>query len=113
MQDKIKTIVKNWLIKEFNNPNALPGPMLDGLAEEIDKHSWEIYRDVQDRNDMEDIEYQAENMEIELTDTEKWKALQSYQNMEDSRLESLGYIIDSIVMDREKKSDDSEKREKA
>lgn len=112
MQDRIKTIIRDWLNETFGNPQALPGPVLDGLADVIDRHSWEIYRHVMDQNDLEDIEYVTEDMGVELTAKEKSIALHKYQDIEDTRLDSLRCIIDYILEDRER-SDDSERRENA
>ena len=103
MQDRLKTIIRDWLNETFGNPDALPGPVLDGLAEEIDKHSWEIYRHVVDQNDMEDIEYVAEENNIELTKEQKDIILHKYQDAEDNRLESLEYIIDYVVEEEKKR----------
>ena len=115
MKDRIKTIIRDWLNETFGNPQALPGPLLDGLAEEIDKHRWEIHKYTQEEYDMEDIEYVAEDADVELTAEEKSIALHRYQNVEDDRMDHCRDIVEYIVdyERRRKKSDDSEKREKA
>lgn len=98
MQQVIEVIIRNWLEKEFGNSDALPGVVLKGLAEEIYNHRWEIHSGVQREYDMEDIEYVGESEN--LTEDEKNLALHRYQNLEDDRLESLSYIIDEIVAER-------------
>ena len=101
MEDRLETIIRDWLSKEFKNPDALPKPMLRGLAEEINKHRWEIYNNVQEEYDLEDIDMVAEGCRIELTDEERKNALYIYKKLENSNLETLEYIICEIKYKRE------------
>lgn len=101
MEDRIATIIRDWLNEKFGNPDALPNLMLKGLAEEINKHRWEIYNFVQEEYDMEDIDFVAENNEIELTPEERQTALHRYKKIEDSKLDTLSYVIDEIAAERE------------
>ena len=110
MKDRIETIIRDWLNITFNNPNALPKPILSGLAEEIDKHRWEIYRYTKDEYDMEDIETLAENEGVELTADEKSIVLHRYQNSEYQDMDTLSYLVHLVIKERERR-DDSEKRE--
>lgn len=97
MKDRIETIIRDWLNKEFKNPSAIPGPMLKGLAEEIDKHRWEIYRFVKDEYDLEDIVRVATDKEIELTDEEVEIVLHKYQDSEYQDVDTITYLIDRII----------------
>lgn len=104
MKDRVETIIRDWLNETFKNPDALPKPVLSGLAEEISKHKYEFHRDVQDEYDMEDIEYAAEEREgVVLTEDEKLRALHRYQKTKESDLETLSYIVDEILDEREEK----------
>lgn len=101
MEDRIATIIRDWLNEKFGNPDALPNLVLKGLAEEINKHRWEIHTYVQAEYDMEDIETIADDMDIELTDDEKARVLHRYKKLEDSNLDTLEYIIEEIKNERE------------
>lgn len=103
MKDRIETIIRDWLNTEFKNPDALPGLVISGLAEEINKHRWEIHSNVQEEYDMEDIDTMAESNEVKLTEDERLRALHRYRKLEDSNLDTLSYIIDEIVNERGKK----------
>lgn len=102
MKDRIETIIRDWLNEKFGNPDVLPNLVLKGLAEEINNHRWEIHDAVQEEYDLEDIDYMAENNEIELTPEERQTALYRYKKTEDSNLDTLSYIIDEIATEREK-----------
>lgn len=102
MQDRIENIIKHWLEENFGNSGALPNLVLKGLAEEITKHKWEIHSFVQKECDMEDIDMTAENMDVELTEDERLRALHRYEKLEDSNLDTLYYIIEEIIAEREK-----------
>lgn len=97
MKDRIETIIRDWLNKEFKNPSAIPTPMLKGLAEEIDKHRWEIYRFVKEEYDLEDIEMVAKDKEIELTDEELKIVLHKYQNSDYQDTDTIDYLVDRII----------------
>ena len=112
MKDRIATIMRDWLSTEFKNANAIPKPMLDGLAEEIDKHRWEIYRYTQEEYELEDIDVICENEGYELTKDEKDTVLHRYHNSEYQDMETLSYLVRMVVGEREQK-DDSEEREQS
>ena len=105
MKDRIETIIRDWLNREFKNPNAIPGPMLKGLSEEIDKHRWEIYSYTKDEYDLEDIEMVADNKEVELSKDEQEIALNRYKKVQEyeSSLEMLDEIVDKIIESRKEK----------
>lgn len=103
MKDRLETIIRDWLNTEFDNPEAIPGLMISGLAEEINKHRWEIHSRVDDEYRMEDIDTVAEANNVELTENEKKIALDRYRNLEDSNMDELSYIIDEIAMNRGEK----------
>lgn len=100
MKDRIETIIRDWLNKEFKNPSAIPGPMLKGLAEEIDKHKWEIYNFVKTEYDLEDIARVEADKEIELTDEEAEIVLHKYQDSEYQDVDTISYLIDRIIETR-------------
>lgn len=102
MKDKIETIIRDWLNKEFKNPNAIPGPMLKGLAEEIYKHRWEIYESVRDEYDLEDINKVAFFNDIELTGDERDTAFYRYRKAQqyESSINALDEIIRNIMAER-------------
>lgn len=102
MKDRIETIIRDWLNTTFGNPDAIPSLMVKGLAEEINNHRWEIHTAVQEEYDLEDIDYVAENNEIELTPEERQTALYRYKKMEDPNLDTLSYIINEIATERGK-----------
>lgn len=101
MQERIETIIREWLKEQFGNDKALPELVLSGLAKEIVEHRWEIYTMVQEEYDMDDIETMAEANDVELTDDEKSLALHRYKKCEDSNLDILSTIIDDIVSERD------------
>ena len=102
MEDRIETIIKDWLNEKFRNPDALPNLVLKGLAEEINKHRWEIYSYVKDEYDEEDIDIAAENNDIELSKEEKDYALRRYQKAQeyDSSIEYINDIMNDIKIIR-------------
>ena len=97
MKERLETIIRDWLNTSFGNPDAIPGLMVKGLAEEINKHRWEIYRFVKDENDMEDIERVANDREIELTDEEAEIVLHKYQDSEYQDIDTIDYLLDRII----------------
>jgi len=104
MEDRIHTIIHDWLNTTFKNPNAMPEIMIKGLAEEINKHRWEIYNFVQEEYDMEDIEMIAQSNNINLNGKEMREVLRRYQNRDSNSLDELSFIIDNTVASREIKS---------
>lgn len=105
MEERIEKIITEWLKKEFNNEKAFPKVVVSGLADEINKHRWEIYSSVQRECDMEDIMSIAEDKNVKLTDEEVSTVLHRYGKIEDSNLESLDYIIEDVINDRKKGGD--------
>lgn len=104
MEDRIKTIIRDWLNNTFGNPDALPTPVLNGLAEEIDKHRWEIYKYQKEEYDMEDIDAVALDYGIELTDNEREMILHKYQDCEYQDLETVKDLLDTYIK-REEESE--------
>lgn len=103
MQDRIETIIRDYFVKEYGNGDALPKPVLSGLADVINEHRWEIHSMVQEEYDMEDIEDVASANEYELTKEEKETALYRYKKLEDSNLDLLYSIVDEVVKTRKEK----------
>lgn len=100
MKDRIETIIRDWLVKEFGNGDALPKLVLSGLAEEINNHRWEIHTMVQEEYDMEDIEDVASANAYELTKEEKERILHRYKKLEDSNLDLLCDIVEEVYNER-------------
>lgn len=107
MEDRIYTIIRDWLNTTFKNPDAMPELMVKGLAEEINKHRWEIYEHVKDEYDLEDIQMVAENNNVELTKSEEDYAMNRYRKAQEyeSSIDILDEIINKIIADREKSGD--------
>lgn len=106
-KDIIETRIRDWLNTEFHNPDALPGLVISGLAEEIYKYRWEIYEDVQDEYDTEDVESIEEEKNIKLTKDQKRRAIWRWRKERDTSLDILYDIIDEISQEKIE-SDDSE-----
>ena len=100
MKDRIETIIKDYLVKEYGNGEALPKPVLNGLVDVIYEHRWEIHTLVQEEYDMEDIEQIAEDNAYELTDDEKSCILHRYKKIEDSNLDILYDIVEEVYNER-------------
>ena len=103
MKERIEHIIKEYLSKEYGREDVIPGLMLSGIADEIDKHRWEFHAIVQEEYDMEDIDSIAEENEYKLTMEEKKRILHRFKKIEDSNLDQLSYIIDEVVQEREDK----------
>lgn len=103
MKDRIETIIKDYLVKQFGNEDALPKMVLSGLAEELNEHRWEFHTIVQEEYDMEDIEDVAAANEYELTKEEKERILHRYKKLENGNLDLLYDIVDEVVNEREEK----------
>lgn len=103
MKDRIETIIKDYLVKQFGNEDALPKMVLSGLAEELNEHRWEFHTLVQEEYDMEDIEDVAAANEYDLTEKEKERILYRYKKIEDNNLDLLYDIVDEVVREREEK----------
>ena len=106
-KDRIETIIRDWLNEQFHNSDALPGLIISGLAEELYKHRYEIYEDVQDEYDTEDVESIEEEKNIKLTEDQKRRALWRWRKERDTSLDILYDIIDEISQEK-RTSDDSE-----
>lgn len=102
MEDRIETIIRDWLNTEFKNPNAIPGLMLKGLAKEIDKHRWEIYENVRDEYDFEDIDIVTGHYDVELTGDERTNAFYEYRKVQQyaSSIDALDEIVRNIIAKR-------------
>ena len=100
MQERIENIIKGYLTKKFGNEDALPKPMLSGIAEELNEHRWEFHTLVQEEYDMEDIEDVAAANEYELTKEEKERVLHRYKKLEDSNLDLLYDIVEEVYNER-------------
>lgn len=101
MKDRIQTIIRDWLNTTFDNPDAIPKLVVAGLADEIDKHRWEIYRFTKEEYDLEDIDMVADNKDVELTDDERLRVLHNYQNSEYQDSDTIDYFIDEVMRARE------------
>lgn len=103
MKDRLETIIKEYLKKEYGNENVFPKPVLEGLAEAINEKRWEIYSAVDEEYDLEDIETIAEEREYELTQDEKSLILHRYKKLGDTDIELLYDIVDEVVDKRKEK----------
>lgn len=106
-KDRIETIIRDWLNTEFHNPDALPGLVISGLAEKIYKHRYEMYEDVQDEYDIEDVELIEKEKGIKLTADQKRRAIWRWRKEKETSLNILYDIIDEISQEK-RISDDSE-----
>ena len=97
MEDRIQTIIRDWLNTTFDNPNAIPKLMVVGLADEINKHRWEIYRFVKEEYDLEDIERVANDKGIMLTDEEMEIVLHKYQDSEYQDIDAIDFLLGRII----------------
>lgn len=97
MQDRIETIIKQWMEREFKNEQALPDVVVKSLAEELNAHRYEIHSHVQQEYHMEDIEDAAAAGDVVLTQYEKDLILHRYEKLEDGNLDLLYDIIDEVV----------------
>ena len=107
MEDRFKEIIHTWAQEEFGNPNALPEPVLNSLAEYIfTRHDWEIYNLLKDKYTMEDVEDIAEQDDIELTEEEKKLVIEKFNNADtyQSSLDILMDIVNYCVTRRKEKS---------
>lgn len=83
MQDKITKIIYDWGGENFGTQEAEdPSWDIHALAEEIAKHKYEIYHDIERQYLTEDCEMVAENNAIELTEKEKQIIVDEYMNSE-------------------------------
>lgn len=105
-KDRIETIIRDWLNEQFHNPDALPGIVISGLAEELYKHRYEIYEDVQEEYDTEDVEDIEEEKNIKLTEDQKRRAIWRWRREKETPLDILYDIVEDIS--QEITSDDSE-----
>lgn len=103
MKDRIEEIIKNYLVKQFGNEDALPKLVLSGIADELNNHRWEFHTMVQEEYDMEDIEDVAESKEYDLTKEEKERVLHRYKHLEDSNIDLLYDIVEEVYNERKEK----------
>ena len=89
MKDRIIDIIRGYMSKTFGNPDALPSPVVEGLAEEIDMV--------------------AGFEEVELTEDERKEAFSRYRKAQEyeSSIDSLSEIINDIADKREKEKSQS------
>ena len=99
-KDRIETIIRDWLNEQFHNPDALPKLVISGLAEEIYKYRWEMYEDVQEEYDTEDVESIEEEKNIKLTADQKRRAIWRWRKERDTSLDILYDIIDEISQEK-------------
>ena len=102
MTDRIATIIRDWMNKEFNNPDALPSLAVKSLAEEINNHRWEIYQEVREEYAWDDVDTMCENKGEELTEEEKREVIRRFRNVEDSGLDTYSCLIDDVIRERKK-----------
>lgn len=103
MEERVEGILISWFEREFGNRNALPGVLIKGIAEEICRHKYEIFEQVNNEYLLDDIDFVAHNEDVELTEEEKQRALDRYKRVENSNIEVLSYIITDIVRNRKEK----------
>lgn len=103
MKDNIETIIRDYLVKQFGNEDALPQMVLSGIAEELAEHRWLFHSLVQEEYDMEDIEDVASANAYELTKEEKERVLHRYKKLEDSNLDLLYDIVEEVYNERGEK----------
>lgn len=103
MKDRIEKIIKDYLVKQFGNEDALPKMVLSGIAEELAEHRWEFHTMVQEEYDMEDIEDVAGSKEYDLTKEEKERVLYRYKHLEDSNIDLLYDIVEEVYNERKEK----------
>lgn len=106
-KDRIETVIRDWLNEQFHNPDALPGLVISGLAEEIYKHRYEMYEDVQDEYDAEDVEDIEAEKNVKLTEDQKRRAIWRWRKEKDVPIDILYDIVEDISQEKIK-SDDSE-----
>lgn len=104
MKDRIVDIIRGYMSKTFGNPDALPSPVVEGLAEEIDNHGHEIYESIRDEYDYDDIDMMSDFEGVELTEDERKEAFSRYRKAQEyeSSIDSLSEIINDIAGKREK-----------
>ena len=103
VKDRVETIIRDWLNTELHNPDAIPGLMVSGIAEEINKHRWDIHSRVEEEYKQEDIDSIEESMGIKLTSKEREKVLRQYDRVDDQVLDTLGIIIEDVISERDRK----------
>lgn len=80
----------------------MPKLMVKSLAEEINKHRWEIFEHVKDEYDLEDVRMVAEENDVKLTQKEEDHAMHRYRKAQEYEplTDVLYEIIQEIVEDR-------------
>lgn len=80
MEDKIYKWIYDWVAENFGESEADdPSWDIHALAEELDKHRFEIYCDVEHEKLEEDCEAVAEEMGVELTDKQKSAIIDAFE----------------------------------
>lgn len=105
MQDRIERMIKDYLEREFKNRNAIPGLIIKGISEEIDRHRWEIYESVRDEYDFEDIDRVADSNDVQLTGDERTDVFYRYRTIQqyESSIRELDEIVKYIIEKRKEK----------
>lgn len=102
MKDRIVGIIKNYLANEYGNEDALPKPVLNGLAEAIDERRYEIYEAVRKEYLMEDIIGIENDLEEELTDDEFSIVINRFEKYDNGNMDLLWDIVNDVVSDRKR-----------
>lgn len=105
MTEQFRTIIYNWVKQNFGESEAEdPSWSIEALAEELDKHKYDIYREVERQYLMDDCETVAEDMEVELTDEEKQVVVDEFMNSDayiDAHAEDWQWFIKQELKHRE------------
>lgn len=83
MKEELKTIIYNWVAKNFGESEAEdPSWSIDALAEELAKHQHELYWEQELKYLKEDVDYYAKNNNLKLTDQQKYNVADKIRNSE-------------------------------
>ena len=113
LEQEIKNILTDYFKQEFGNENALPNLVLSGIAHELAKNGWKLYRIVQKQYDYEDIDDMAGIKDIELTKEEREEIYENYSNSEYKDSDTLFYLLEDLIEDRKKNDSEKGKRGEA
>lgn len=106
MKDRYERIIKDYLVETFGNDKALPKPVLDGLADALERHRHEIFNATKQEYLMEDIIGIEEDREVELTDGELGIVIHRFEKYDTGNLDLLWDIISDVLSDREREKTD-------
>jgi len=102
MKDRYERIIKDYLVETFGNDKAFPKPVLEGLADALEKHRWEIFNATKQECLMEDIIGIEEDREVELTDDELAIVMRKFEKYDTGNGDLLWDIISDVLSDRER-----------